>query len=660
MESTRRKSLLTWRNLAGGFIALTCLVVVGQFAIGQVGDRNPDVFGPTAALQVPTYAIPGETQVSTLYHDGSEILIETGEVWRPMCGSTATDLTEDDIQAFAEGHDAIMKAGPVTVIDNTAGRAGFNLSFSLGGSVPSGAYDAFDDVEAYFEAMFSDNITVSISVTFQSMGGGVIGSTGPSYVSNVSYNTVRNSLQSGQDSDDFIEDYLPPGSTIPVRFNGSSSTVTNQSNVDFCRANYKAAIGTSSGSDASMTFNSDFNFDYDPSNGVGGAMSFVDTAIHEVGHALGFVSGADGFGPNFTAMDMYRFQRTDGGNDYNPDTYSELETTPRLVDYNNPNDDHNSDIIDAEYRMSDGSPYQASHFREQSSPWIGQMDPAQSYGETHYPTFFTSADINMFDIVGFDYPPCIVPQFTQQPPGVTELCAGGDVVLDVAVNIPNPGFQWQKGSLDLVDDGVHIFGATTDTLTIVNVDAGDTASNYKCLVTNLDDGCESTSNNVTVNVLTPATIGTQPVDLQVDKGALITISVSAAGTGLAYQWYHMGVPVVDDGYPTFGAQTDTLFRYDAVSAFTGEYYCEITGTCGDVTSDVAIIQVGAPCPGDVDCNGRRNFADINPFVAALVDGIYCDNIGTNADVDGNGSVGFEDINPFVELLTTNPLPIPCP
>ncbi len=39
----------------------------------------------------------------------------------------------------------------------------------------------------------------------------------------------------------------------------------------------------------------------------------------------------------------------------------------RTVDFNNPtNDDVNSDII-SEYRMSDGSPWQASHFREQGN-----------------------------------------------------------------------------------------------------------------------------------------------------------------------------------------------------------------------------------------------------------------------------------------------------
>jgi len=66
------------------------------------------------------------------------------------------------------------------------------------------------------------------------------------------------------------------------------------------------------------------------------------------------------------------------------------------------------------------------------------------------------------------------------------------------------------------------------------------------------------------------------------------------------------------------------------------------------------------CRGDTNCDTKIDFGDINPFVDALLNAVYCDGTGANADVSGNGTVGFDDINPFVELLTTNPLPISCP
>jgi hypothetical protein len=60
--------------------------------------------------------------------------------------------------------------------------------------------------------------------------------------------------------------------------------------------------------------------------------------------------------------------------------------------------------------------------------------------------------------------------------------------------------------------------------------------------------------------------------------------------------------------------------------------------------------------GDLDCNGRRDFADINPFVLLLSDPTgyrvqYPDCNELNGDCNKDGQVDFKDINPFVALLT---------
>lgn len=60
--------------------------------------------------------------------------------------------------------------------------------------------------------------------------------------------------------------------------------------------------------------------------------------------------------------------------------------------------------------------------------------------------------------------------------------------------------------------------------------------------------------------------------------------------------------------------------------------------------------------GDLNCDGKVDFGDINPFIMILANPAgwqqqYPDCPLLNADIDGDGKVGFGDINPFVRLLT---------
>jgi hypothetical protein len=405
-----------------------------------------------------------------------------------------------------------------------------------------------------------------------------------------------------------------------------------------------------------MSYNTSFDFDYDPSNGISsGKMSFVDVAIHEVGHALGFTSATD-YGAYMTALDLYRFQRTDGSGDYNPDTYEEFQSTPRLVDYDNPSDAHNSDLIDYEYRMSDGSPYQGSHFREQSSPWIGQMDPAFAIGESHYPNYFTAADLNMFDAIGYDYPPCDVPQFLEEPESQL-VCTGQDVEFSVVVDVAEPTYQRRRGTEVLVDDGTHIFGAMTDTLTIVGVTTDDISTQYNCRVENVD-GCVATTPFVGLSVRLAAEIVEQPVAVTVADGEAAPLNVTADGSDLNYQWRRNGVPLETGGRFYF-TQSPDMAIFPAHPEDNGPYDCVIWNSCSEVTT-VAVMLTVIPetYAGDMNCDGVVDLKDINPFVAALSSGeavyygAYPDCNFYNADANYDGTVDIRDLNPFVQLLTS--------
>lgn len=358
----------------------------------------------TAALAAPpVYIEPGPPVAAVRYRDGQPELLQTHTVWRPFCGSDTTNLTVAELKTIAERANAAAAAFPPPAM-RLGGPPKFDLIFNITSALPAGAEEALLEVERYIEAQFFDPITVTVNFQFASLPPGVLGSTGSSYTS-ASFTNTRNGLQADMDGSDSIQTHLPGGASLPVRYDGNSGTVTNESTVFITRANYRAAIGSVSGSAASITFSSNFSWDYTPPAISGGTTCFQSVIVHEVGHALGFVSAAD-FRPfDVEMLDLYRFQRSDGaGTDHNPDTLAEFSTTARMVDQNAPgtDDDVNSDLISVEWRMSDGNPNQASHFRDNAN--IGIMDPTIGSGQTFYPNFYRTADLDMFDAIGYDYP----------------------------------------------------------------------------------------------------------------------------------------------------------------------------------------------------------------------------------------------------------------
>ena len=558
----------------------------------------------------PLYVIPGKPEISTLYFDGRQIEVQTEERWQFIDGSDLAGLTLDDLIHSVETHYVMLENGPDVVIDNPRRTGGIDLVFNTSG-FPAEATAAFAMAESYYESLFSDNITVTMSCSYASMGGGgILGATSSSYVTNVTYNDSRNGLQSGMDADDVIQAWLPTGNTVPVRYDGSSSTVTNENRIDWTKANYRATVGTVTGSAGGTQYNSDVNWDWDPSNGVGAlAISFVDVVVHETGHALGFVSAVDDQNETMQALDLYRFQRTDGSYNYNPDTYEDFQVTPRLVSFNSPNGEHISDVIDYTYRMADGSPYQASHFSESV---VAQMSPAIANGQTYYPDLFQEPDKVMFDAIGYDYPPCDAPTLTAQPDPNQLVCAGADFSLHVETSTPGCGFQWRIGPTELVDDGVHIVGATTDTLYIYDAVEDDSSPSYNCRVTDAA-GCFVFSDDAQILIDPSPVITDQPDDAVADEGAVADFAIVVENPVLVgYQWRHDTVPLSDDAR-IIGSATGHLFILNVVPADAGQYDCVVTFTlephCA-TTSDAATLTVnsaGCPNPGDT---GNYCSADI--------------------------------------------------
>lgn len=180
-----------------------------------------------------------------------------------------------------------------------------------------------------------------------------------------------------------------------------------------------------------------------------------------------------------------------------------------------------------------------------------------------------------------------------QPQDLT-VCAGTEAVLRVEANGQGLNYQWRKG-------GVAIPGAGSNAYAIRAARAED-AGSYDVVVRGACGSVSSTRAKVTVRNSTQITA--QPASATVCAGAPATLSVTAPGTELRYQW-------VRDGREIAGA-TASSYAIRSVSATdAGTYAVIVAGPCGLQTSSPAAISLSevtaiSAQPSDaVVCSGGK-------------------------------------------------------
>lgn len=166
-------------------------------------------------------------------------------------------------------------------------------------------------------------------------------------------------------------------------------------------------------------------------------------------------------------------------------------------------------------------------------------------------------------------------------PVSTAVCAGSSATFSVtAAGDPTIQYQWMK-------NGIDIGGAISSSYTIPSVSAAD-AGSYTCEVTNSYGTDVSNAATLTVNAVT--SISSHPADVNVPEGTDVTLSVTAAGTSLTYQWRKNGSNLSNGGNIS-GATTSSLLISDVTLADYGTYTCVVTGSCGTSTSNGAVVNV---------------------------------------------------------------------
>ncbi len=164
------------------------------------------------------------------------------------------------------------------------------------------------------------------------------------------------------------------------------------------------------------------------------------------------------------------------------------------------------------------------------------------------------------------------------------------------------------------------FGSGPYSLSQIPQNIGDFNSGPEFVIQNNSIGAFGVGRLNTYNVeeiLVPQII-VQPEDtglLDYRAVAVLAVTASSQGTGLAFQWRQDGVDVTD-GPGVSGATTDTL-TLDATGSAIGVYDCVITDSIGTVTSETATL-AARPNPAPADYNEDQLF-DVTDLLDFLVD-----------------------------------------
>ena len=199
------------------------------------------------------------------------------------------------------------------------------------------------------------------------------------------------------------------------------------------------------------------------------------------------------------------------------------------------------------------------------------------------------------------------PAIIIQPTSKT-ICEGNDTTFFVSATGTNLQYQWQVSSNggttwnNITNGGTNptYSGATSWSLSLLNVPAGYNSYQYRCVATaSCTPSVTSVATVLSVNALTAIT--SQPANQQLSDNCNVTFSVSTVGTNNVYKWQESsdgGISWNDlsDGgtNPAYsGSASGSLTLSNVVSNYNNyKFRCIINNTCSpDVISNAAILTV---------------------------------------------------------------------
>lgn len=303
---------------------------------------------------------------------------------------------------------------------------------------------AFRAAADFVESLFSDPITVVVDAEVAPLGEGVIGQTGAVdfRFDYALFDEMRDLLAADAAPDEAIAKRLPNSDQFqatlpPDTTNGRNPFVV--AGIGGSRANFKAmgfnpdllndgpnsAYDGSVKRDVSLTFSSNFNFDYSRDDGIAdGKIDFTGVVIHEIAHGLGFLSEADSLDfligePEqdralyVNPLDLYRLKPGAGAANFTnaPRLLTTGRREPNQVFYDGGVYDGVSDgfaipgLRKGDVPMSTGAEngdgQQASHWKDNdiTDVYLGSLDPSAAPGDL---IEWTNVDSRAMGLIGWD------------------------------------------------------------------------------------------------------------------------------------------------------------------------------------------------------------------------------------------------------------------